>query len=181
MKGVVFTEFLEMVEERFSLEMVDRVITTAAVPSGGAYTSVGTYPAGEMVALVGALSGHCGVEVPVLLRSFGEHLAGSFSRKFAALFAGATDVMAFLEGVEGYIHREVRKLYPDAELPRFDIERRSPDELCMTYRSPRGLVDLAEGLIVGVGRHFGDELEVVREEASSDGTMARLLVRRRAA
>ena len=46
MKGVIFTEFLEMVESHFSPEMADRIITAARLPSGGAYTAVGTYDHG---------------------------------------------------------------------------------------------------------------------------------------
>jgi Haem-NO-binding len=52
MKGVVFTEFIEMVEDRFSPEMADRIIERAKLPSGGAYTTVGTYDHGEMIQLV---------------------------------------------------------------------------------------------------------------------------------
>lgn len=43
MKGVVFTEFIEMVEGRFGLAMVDRIIEAAQLPSSGVYTAVGTY------------------------------------------------------------------------------------------------------------------------------------------
>ena len=57
MKGVVFTEFVEMVEARFGLPMLDRIIEAAQLPSGGAYSAVGTYDHGEMVQLVGALRG----------------------------------------------------------------------------------------------------------------------------
>ena len=54
MKGIVFTEFLEMVEDRFSLDMVDDLIDDCDLPSGGVYTAVGTYSHEEIVALVSA-------------------------------------------------------------------------------------------------------------------------------
>ena len=44
MKGIVFTEFLEMVEDKFSADMVDDIIDDCDLASGGAYTAVGTYP-----------------------------------------------------------------------------------------------------------------------------------------
>jgi Haem-NO-binding len=56
MKGVVFTEFLEMVEDRFSPEMADRIIEGAELASGGVYTTVGTYDHGEMIQLGVAVS-----------------------------------------------------------------------------------------------------------------------------
>jgi len=59
MKGVVFTEFLDMVEAKFSADMVDDIIDDAKLASGGAYTAVGTYPHSEMVALGVALALAC--------------------------------------------------------------------------------------------------------------------------
>jgi predicted homoserine dehydrogenase-like protein len=64
MKGIVFTEFLDMVETTISADAVDDVIEAAGVPSGGAYTAVGTYDHKEMVSLVGALSEVSGHPVP---------------------------------------------------------------------------------------------------------------------
>ena len=48
MKGLVFVEFVEFVEQEYSLEMVDRIIDNSALASGGAYTSVGVYDHREM-------------------------------------------------------------------------------------------------------------------------------------
>jgi len=56
MKGMVFTEFLEMVEDQFGFTMADKIISEAELASGGVYTSVGTYHHQEMVALVVNLS-----------------------------------------------------------------------------------------------------------------------------
>ena len=55
MKGIIFTEFLEMVEKEFSAETVDTIIDNSNLESGGSYTSVGTYPHIEMVELVSNL------------------------------------------------------------------------------------------------------------------------------
>ena len=90
MKGVVFTEFLDMVEQRFSPDMVDDIIEDANLPSGGAYTAVGTYPHDEMVALVVALSARSGAAVPDLLRAFGEYLFGRFVQGYPGHFSAAT-------------------------------------------------------------------------------------------
>nr|WP_317171239.1 hypothetical protein [Spirosoma utsteinense] len=37
-----------MVEQKFGYELVDSLLLTADLPSGGAYTSAGTYPPHEM-------------------------------------------------------------------------------------------------------------------------------------
>lgn len=42
-KGVVFNEFIDMVETQFSLGLTNAMLERANVPSGGAYAAVGTY------------------------------------------------------------------------------------------------------------------------------------------
>jgi hypothetical protein len=174
MKGIVFTEFLEMVEEAHSPDMVDAIIAEAAPPHGGAYTAVGTYPAQEMGALVGALARHSGQPAAELLRGFGAHVFGRFAVLYPAFFEGVTDTFDFLERIELVIHTEVLKLYPDAELPSVLAERSGPGGLRVTYRSPRCMADFAEGLIEGAATHFGDRIEVQR--SLPRGTPAPLLV-----
>jgi hypothetical protein len=56
MKGIVFTEFLELVEDKFGLEMVDSIITNSNLGSSGIYTAIGTYSFSEMLQLLQNLS-----------------------------------------------------------------------------------------------------------------------------
>ena len=178
MKGIVFTEFLEMVEERFSLEVVDGIIERAALPSGGSYTAVGTYPVEEMGRLVTELSAATGAPVPALLHAFGKHLMTRFTQGFPQFFADSTDALGLLERVENVIHVEVKKLYPDAELPSFECTREGPDRVVMVYRSPRRLSDLAAGLIEGCAEHYGEALDVTRDDLSGDGQIVRFTITR---
>jgi len=163
MKGIVFTEFLEMVEDRFSADMVDDILDDAQPSSGGAYTAVGTYPHTEMVSLVVALSAHSGLPVPALLQAFGEHLFARFVVAYPAFFDGVNDAFSFLAGIEDIIHAEVRKLYPDAELPRFHVEHRDAARLVLVYDSRRHFEDLGEGLMRGCVAHFAEPVSIERE------------------
>ena len=52
MKGVVFTELLEMVEQKFGYQTVESIIQKSEWPNKGAYTSIGTYNFSEIGALV---------------------------------------------------------------------------------------------------------------------------------
>lgn len=162
MKGMVFTEFFEMVEATFSADMVDDIIDDANVPSGGVYTSVGTYDHAEIVALVIALSTRTGIAVPDLLKAFGKYLFNRFSQGYRQFFESQTDAFAFLAGIENIIHAEVRKLYPDAQLPRFDVEHQDAKELVLIYRSGRHFEDLAEGLLQGCVAYFDDSIVIAR-------------------
>ncbi len=180
MKGIVFTEFLEMVEDRFDPDMADRIIESSALESKGVYTAVGTYDPGEMVLLVGALSRETGVGVPDLLRTFGQHLFGRFVVAYPQFFTAGGSALDFLEGIEGTIHAEVRKLYPDAELPHFECNGRQDGSLTLTYASQRPFAVLAEGLIRGCVQHFGEPMDVAVEDLSEGrGTRARFVLTRR--
>lgn len=160
MKGVVFTEFLEFVESVAGPDVVDEMLETADVPSGGAYTSVGKYDYNEMAALVDALSGVLDAPAPDLIRAFGRHLFGRFTLKFPMFFDGEGDAFSFLETVEGHIHAEVLKLYPDAELPRLSTRRDGADGLIVRYASCRPFGELCVGLIEGCAAHFDEEIKI---------------------
>ncbi|MDP3814995.1 heme NO-binding domain-containing protein [Pseudomonas sp.] len=167
MKGIVFTEFMEMVEARFGLQTLDRIIGQAHLLNDGAYTAVGTYDHQELVQLVVALSAATQVPVPDLIKAFGQHLFGRFVLSYPRLFEGVDSAFAFLRSIDHHIHVEVRKLYPDAELPSFSYEGLGPDNLVMLYQSRRPFADLAEGLILGCIEHYGEAIELRREDLES--------------
>jgi hypothetical protein len=149
--------------------MVDDIIEASDLPSGGAYTSVGIYDHAEIVALVDALSTRTGAPVPDLVKAFGHHLFGRLSALHPEFVCGIDDALDFLERVDKVIHVEVLKLYPDAMLPRFDTTR-DGHRLQMIYRSPRGMEDLAEGLIKGCLGHFAQELRMERHKRTDGST-----------
>lgn len=169
MKGIVFSEFIEMVEERFSPAVADRMIEAANVASGGAYTAVGTYPHEEMLALITELSRLTEVPVEQLVHAYGRHLFERFTRLYPGFFEGVTNAFDFLARIENHVHLEVRKLYPDAELPRFDTPHADPRHLVMVYESRRPFAALAHGLIEGCLAHFGEQAEIRMTDLSEPG------------
>ena len=180
MKGIVFREFIAMVESRYSVEIADRIITRSDLSSGGAYTSVGTYPHEEMVDLVTHLSEATSISVPDLLHHFGKHLFERFSVIHPEYVKTHESAFELLRRLDGHIHVEVRKLYIDAELPAFDYEDLGDGEMVFIYRSRRKLADFAHGLIQGCIDHFGDPMQIERTNLPDDDTGAhtRFLLKR---
>lgn len=178
MKGVVFTEFLEMVEKKFGDDMVDELIeeNEDKLTGGGAYTAIGTYPFEELVALVVSLHHHTSIPISDLIYTFGRYLCGTFVRSYSLFFDAAQNTFDFLESIENYIHVEVRKLYPDAELPSFATQRIGTRQLEMVYTSERAMGDLARGLIDGTSEHFGEQVAVEYTNVSGDGKKMRFLL-----
>jgi hypothetical protein len=177
MKGIVFTEFIEMIENRFGPDTVDHLIEVSDSASGGAYTSVGTYDHEELERMLTALSAKAGLTVPVLLHEFGLHLFTRFAIGFPMLFEGKDNALDFLSQVGSHIHVEVRKLYPDAELPTLEHQHLNDGQLELLYRSPRPFAALAGGLIEGCIVHFGNAHTLTREDSSDQcGSTVKFIV-----
>ncbi|MCI4666018.1 MAG: heme NO-binding domain-containing protein [Neomegalonema sp.] len=170
MKGVVFTEFIDFVEQSHGDDVVDQMIDNANPPSGGAYTAVGRYDFAELAALIGALSTIINRPAPQLIRAFGGHLFHRLAALHPHFIRDAEDPLDFIESVENVIHVEVKKLYPDAELPTLTPHRLSHDRLELDYCSCRPLGELCVGLIEGCAAHF-DATLAVECNATSDGLM----------
>ena len=177
MKGIVFSEFLEMVEERFGYELVDTLLVESELSSKGVYTTVGTYDFGEMVVLVKGLSKHTGLEISVLLKEYGFHFFSVIEKSYPHFLDRTKTAFQFLASIENHIHVEVQKLYPEAELPTFDTNLFSPGHLEMIYRSERSMADFAEGLIVKSLDFFGEEAEIVRENLAEDGSVVKFVLK----
>jgi hypothetical protein len=178
MLGMVFTELVEMVEETFSPEIADAVLSDVAPANGGAYTSVGYYDHNELVALVVALSKRTGVPVPDLVQAFGKHMLGRFTVLFPQMFERHTHFFDFIASIDGQIHVEVRKLYANARLPRFQVLSRSDDQLRLLYQSSRDMQPLALGLMEGAAVHYGFpcriDTEIADEASGQSGTVFRI-------
>ena len=179
MKGVVFREFLEFADAQFGETATEALIEECNPESGGAYVSTGYYPFEELTDLLDAARRRSGACPQSLLESFGGSLARSFTQSHARYFDEAKDLFDLLDRVDRHIHVEVRRLYPDAELPSFETVSRDETQMALDYSSPRKLQSLAKGLIETAARHYGEEVAVTLEPyPDADERTARITVRR---
>lgn len=182
MKGVIFVKFLDMIEDEMGLALADAVAGSGASSTGGVYTAIGTYDSAELQHMIAALSEATGQPTPALLRRFGAYMVEYFSAEYPHYFRDPGDLFSMLESVETRIHVDVRKLYDEARLPRFECHREA-DALRMIYRSARGLADLAEGMIEAAAGVYGERVTLERYDRTPENGLARtdFLIRRAAA
>lgn len=162
MKGTIFVELVKMAENAFGEDVVDEVLSKADLENDGAFTAVGNYPCSELVKIVVAFSEHSGISGDKLQRMFGHWMMDHFTENYEEFFAGKTDSFSLLEAVDGEIHVEVKKLYPEAELPVFDTERLKDDQLKLTYTSPRPLVEFCHGMVEACLERYNQTAEIER-------------------
>jgi hypothetical protein len=179
MKGLVFTELLELLEAEHGLEFVDKLLSESSLASGGAFTSVGVYPSEDMRELVKVLSRLTDTPPGELLIWFGRRLFPRLMESHADIPGRRDDAFSLLQDLDSIIHVEVLKLYPDAELPRFHVRFEDGERMELVYESTRPFADLAEGLIRGCLEYFGESVELSREEVGDMGLRgARFVLRR---
>lgn len=174
MKGIVFSEFIEMVEDVFSPEIADQIIYESKLDSEGAYTAVGTYDHNEILAMVTRLSELKSIPINDLVQAFGKHLLMRFTKLYPNFFDNVNDTFSFLDTIENHVHVDVIKLYPDAELPSFTVERPDKMSLIMSYQSTRPFAMLAQGLIEGAAEYYNDNISINMVDLSNgEGNHAR--------
>lgn len=176
MKGIVFTEFLDLVEDKFGLEMVDKIILNSELKSNAIYTSIGTYEFSEMLQLISNLSHFTRLSVDSLLLVYGEHFFSVLLKNYPDLIELYKDPLVLLASVENHIHVEVRKIYPDAELPTFKIIERNDSQLTMIYKSSRAMHHFGLGLMHKTFEHFNVNFEIVLEKIKEDGTEVKFII-----
>ncbi|CAH8283635.1 heme-NO-binding protein [Mariniflexile fucanivorans] len=176
MKGIVFTEFLDLVEAKFGLEMVDKIINQSNLESNGAYTAVGTYEFSEMLQLLQHLSENTGISIDDLLLVYAEHFFSVLKKSYPGLFVTYTDPIEMLSSIENHIHVEVRKIYPDAELPTFEVVEKSKNSITLIYKSSRAMHHFGLGLMNKTFEHFNATATILLEKLKKDGTEVKFII-----
>lgn len=154
MKGDVFIAFNQMVEEQMGIACWEALLNDVKPSSGGVYTSVNRYDDSELSALIAALSTMKSIPQAILIENFGFYLFSILNKKYAVFTEQKVDFFSFLASIDGVIHREVKKLFPDTQLPEIRCLTSSDTAMSLSYRSSRKLCLLAEGLIRGAAKHY---------------------------
>lgn len=173
MKGIIFNAMQNVVEEVQGEDAWDDILDEAGV--GGAYTSMGTYPDAEAIALVGAIAERLGTDVATTLRTFGQRALPQLANATPGAIDGITSTRMMLLALNDVIHPEVLKAYPGAEVPWFHVlsaGTESGEPIRLRYESSRRMCFLAEGLMLGAGDHFGEPVSVEQSECTHRGDPA---------
>jgi hypothetical protein len=176
MKGIVFTEFLDLVEERFGLEMVDAIISQSKLESKGVYTSIGTYSFSELLQLLQNLKIQTGISIDNLLLIYGEHFFSVIETNYKDLLSSYNDPIEMLASIENHIHVEVRKIYTDAELPTFIIKEKTKKTLILIYKSSRSMHHFGLGLMNKTFEYFNSKATIILEKIKKDGTEVKFII-----
>lgn len=173
MKGIFFTEFLQMVEAQYSANMVDDIIDAADLTSKGAYTTVGAYPDEELISLMQCYAEATQLSIPDILKAFGRHLFKRLHPIFLRQQRKTViqDPFTLFENLDHYVRVDIFKLYPDNERPSFKTQRVDDYTLLVDYTSPAPLIYAIYGILEAGLKHYGHhDAEILIQDLSANKT-----------
>lgn len=171
MKGDLFRGFYDFVITNYSEEVLDNLLDTCDLDSGGAYTNVGYYPHAEMLTLVQKFSEIHDLDIDDLLVDFGHHMFTILAKGSLPFIEKQKDSLEFLSKVEDEIHTGVKKIHEKANPPILNPIKYSNGYLELEYTSHRNLPQLALGLIQGAANHYNDDVEItVKDKISTQAS-----------
>lgn len=172
MKGAIFNIFEDFVIKNHGVEAYEALLDNTELQTKEPYISAGNYPDSDFYNLVGTACKMLNISGEVAQKVFGQYTFHQLAESHPEFILGFKDAKAFLLTVDGVIHKEIKKLHPDAYLPKFYYNDPQPDELEITYISKRKLYHFMSGLIVGVANHFKQEIAQCQKEIIYEGNDA---------
>jgi len=135
------------------------------------------YDQTELVGMVQAMLGKSGPGIDEIQRAFGEHMLRYCAHCYPNYFE-SEGLFAFLSDVQSRIHADVRRAYPDVDLPSFECREENEARLVMTVYAPPGATAFAEGLVSGCARFYDEEIALSKTDLSGDGTEFQIVIER---
>ena len=168
MHGLIFTELKKFATDRFGADAWNQLVADAQ-PSTRIFLMTGEYPDSDLVALVQSASKVSGTPVPTLLERFGEFIAPDLMKTYRSMINPDWKTLDLVENTEGTMHKAVRARNPGAQPPRLEITRQAPNEVLVTYRSPRKMCYVGKGIIKGIAKEYGERVTLTESTCMNRG------------
>lgn len=146
MKGIIFVELMNFMDERFGADFTERVVERAGLPNEAAFTTIGNYPSEYAGTLVASASGLADADAAGLCEAFGRYLFQRFEVRFPHLLKRYGSSRELLDHVQSHIHEEVKVIYPGATPPSVTTQE-CEEGFVVAYRSHRAFAHIAYGLV----------------------------------
>ena len=180
MKGIIFTEFLDLVEERFGLEMVDQIICQSRLESQGAYTSIGAYNFYEFLQLLHNLSKNKNISLINLLSVYATQIFSAMHAIHPEMLVSYNNPIEMIAAMNQHIEIifNIKNASPSGLLkaesfspfPLFIVKEKTENLLIINYISHRGMQHFWLGLMHEMFKHFNETATIVLEKIKKDGT-----------
>lgn len=173
MKGAIFNIFETFIADNFG-DATYECIYAAALPKMQTkcpFVGPGSYPDADFMALVQHTVDELNISVEDATKAFGNFAFSKLADSAPDFVKPYNHPKPFLKTIDSVIHVEVRKMYPDAMLPKFWYQDTGADTLTLCYQSPRKLYYFVDGMIHAVCDHFQVETSLswaIKDEGNGE-------------
>lgn len=167
MKGILFTEFIELIEAKYGLSVVDAVLESSDLPSQGIYTAVGEYDSGEMVRIIYGLSQKENISIDALYECLGVSLFNSLIYEGVINnYNNSTDLLlSFDNHIAFYVDLGI-----GSKSPTLTILDNNSKAMTIRYSASGGLYRLAYALIEKTFLYFKEKVRINYELLDKAGS-----------
>jgi hypothetical protein len=164
MKGTIVKCLEELITTQFGKEKWEAILEGAGMSASTVIWPLSDIPDTQVLKLVEAACDNLDISPAEAADAFGDYWVNVYSQKMYPLYYArsqtARDFLLDMDNVHGEMTRRMERARP----PRFDYEWEDDRTLIIHYKSDRGLLDFAVGLVKGVGRYYGENLRVSKSE-----------------
>lgn len=146
MKGLLFTELMEMVEDDFGYNTANAIVLRSNLLSKGVYTTARSYHRREMSVLFEQLQQH--TRLPF------EQLASAFGRRLCQR------MLASYPQHKAYMQRIFLLISKRSTTPVFDFLKADADSLTILYNPQAKTACLTEGMVKGYLEHLLEQSRI---------------------
>jgi predicted hydrocarbon binding protein len=168
LNGIIFIEIGKFAQSRLGPQAWLEAVRAAGIPSR-IYYRVADYPDEEALALLSALSAALQEPVQAVLESLGEFIVPDLLKMSRYWIKPQWRTLDLIEHTEQTIHETLRQEGSQTDPPRLRCRRTGPQEVVVTYDSPRRMCSLAKGIIAGVARHYGETITITEPHCMHRG------------
>ncbi len=162
MKGAIALARKEMNVDQFGEEKWKQILNEAGIKREPLILPISNLDDSVVFSIIGAAEDVLGLSHQQVADAFGEYWVNTYSQKmYQTYYRGSNSAREFLLKMDA-VHVSTTKTMSDAHPPRFEYDWAGPNDLIMTYRSKRNMIDLLVGLIKGVGVYYDEPLRVTK-------------------
>ena len=163
MHGIIFQQLQSFVTKNYGVKQWLDLLSATDLKDK-IYLPTKVYPDGEAVAIVTKASEVTKIPAKDILESFGEFIAPSLLKIYAASIDPQWNTIDLLEHVENTIHKAVRFADKTATPPELVCERPSKKAVTINYSSKRKMVDVGVGIIKAIAKIKNEIVEIKRTD-----------------
>jgi hypothetical protein len=162
MKGTIVLCLEQLVCSKFGQESWQKIRTESGVPATKMFLPFEDVDDATVMKLIQALCATLHLSFSQAADAFGEYWVMTYSQEMYGQhyrkYKTAREFLLVLDTIHVLMTRTMQNAHP----PRFRYEWKDEKTLIMRYASQRNLIDLAVGLIKGVGKFYKENLRVVK-------------------